>query len=39
MLGMESMKGGIFLDRESAAKRIREISDTYGLDVDPDSSD
>ncbi|MDX9955437.1 MAG: ABC transporter ATP-binding protein, partial [Anaerolineae bacterium] len=35
MLGMESIKNGLFLDREAAAKRIREISEHYGLDVDP----
>ncbi|HEY46574.1 MAG TPA: ABC transporter ATP-binding protein [Anaerolineae bacterium] len=36
MLGVESMKGGIFLDRESAAERIREISSRFGLQVDTD---
>jgi ABC-type uncharacterized transport system ATPase subunit len=35
MLGMESLKNGIVLDREEAAGRIREISKLYGLDVDP----
>jgi ABC-type uncharacterized transport system ATPase subunit len=34
MLGVESLNG-IFLDRASAARRVREISDNYGLDVDP----
>jgi ABC-type uncharacterized transport system ATPase subunit len=34
MLGVESLRG-IFLDRASAARRIREISENYGLDVDP----
>ncbi|HEY45044.1 MAG TPA: ABC transporter ATP-binding protein [Anaerolineae bacterium] len=37
MLGVESMKAGIFLDRETAAERIREISSRFGLQVDPDS--
>jgi len=37
MLGMESMKRAGFLDRETAANRIREISDRYGLEVDPDA--
>ncbi len=37
MLGNESTRNGIFLDREKVAKRIREISDQYGLDVDPNS--
>jgi len=37
MLGVESIKNGIFLDRTRAAARIREISDQYGLNVDPDA--
>jgi len=37
MLGNEAVRGGIFLDRESVAARIREISGQYGLDVDPDA--
>ncbi|MCD6286883.1 MAG: ABC transporter ATP-binding protein [Anaerolineae bacterium] len=37
MLGMESMKRAGFLDRETSANRIREISDRYGLEVDPDA--
>ena len=37
MLGMESLKYGLILDRESAAARIREISGLYGLEVDPDA--
>lgn len=37
MLGVESLRGGMFLDQASAAKRIREISDQYGLEVDPDA--
>ncbi|MDF1500448.1 MAG: ABC transporter ATP-binding protein [Anaerolineales bacterium] len=36
MLGEESLKFGDFLDRESAAKRIREISEQYHLEVEPD---
>ena len=35
MLGIESTKNGIFLDKEKVARRIREISDQYGLEVDP----
>ncbi|MBI3160229.1 MAG: ABC transporter ATP-binding protein [Chloroflexi bacterium] len=35
MLGEESMRGGLFLDRETAAGRIREISESYGLAVNP----
>ncbi|MDF1513142.1 MAG: ABC transporter ATP-binding protein [Anaerolineae bacterium] len=37
MLGMEPLKKGIVLDRDAAAARIREISDLYGLAVDPDA--
>lgn len=36
MLGNEIIKAGGILNREKAAKRIREISDLYKLDVDPD---
>ncbi|HSL46347.1 MAG TPA: ABC transporter ATP-binding protein [Anaerolineales bacterium] len=35
MLGVEPTKNGVFLDQEKVAKRIREISDQYGLEVDP----
>ena len=35
MLGVESIKNGIFLDRGSASQRIEEISSQFGLDVDP----
>ena len=37
MLGMESVKRAGFLDRTLAAERIREISDRYGLNVDPEA--
>jgi ABC-type uncharacterized transport system ATPase subunit len=37
MLGVESMRVGVFLDREEAAQRIREISSRFGLQVDPDA--
>ena len=37
MLGVEPTKNGIFLDKEKVAKRIREISDQYGLEVDPNA--
>jgi simple sugar transport system ATP-binding protein len=36
MLGMESIKNGLFLDRQDAAQRIRAISEQYGLQVDPE---
>jgi ABC-type uncharacterized transport system ATPase subunit len=35
MLGEESLKYGDFLDRETAAKRIQEISENYSLAVEP----
>jgi ABC-type uncharacterized transport system ATPase subunit len=37
MLGNESIRGGVFLDREDAAQRIRRISTQFGLEVDPDA--
>jgi len=35
MLGVESTKAGGFLDRNLATKRVEEISEEYGLKVDP----
>jgi simple sugar transport system ATP-binding protein len=37
MLGDELLRGGIFLDRQRAADRIRAISKQYGLEVDPEA--
>jgi simple sugar transport system ATP-binding protein len=37
MLGEETLKAGGFLDRKATADRIRQISEQYGLEVDPDS--
>lgn len=37
MLGVESVVHRLFLDRRSASARIREISTTYGLEVDPNA--
>jgi len=37
MLGVEPIKNRIFLDQAAVAARIREISDLYGLEVDPDA--
>lgn len=37
MLGVEEVRNGIFLDRKKAAQRVREISEQYGLEVDPDA--
>ena len=36
MLGYEDLKSGVILDRQAAAARIREISEQYRLEVDPD---
>ena len=36
MLGEETIHNGIFLDRKKAADRIREISDLYKLNINPD---
>jgi simple sugar transport system ATP-binding protein len=35
MLGEEMLRGGVFLDHRAAAARIRQISEQYGLAVDP----
>jgi simple sugar transport system ATP-binding protein len=37
MLGIESVRAGLLLDRDVAATRIREISSRFGLEVDPDA--
>jgi simple sugar transport system ATP-binding protein len=37
MLGDEPVQKGIFLNRKIVAQRIREISEKYGLHVDPDA--
>ncbi|MFH2103435.1 MAG: ABC transporter ATP-binding protein [Chloroflexota bacterium] len=37
MLGVETTRAGVFLDRAAVAKRIHEISEQYGLEVDPDA--
>src|SRR5689334_11259730 len=37
MLGVESLRGGVFLDRKAASDRIRQISEQYGLLVDPNT--
>ncbi len=36
MLGSETVKKGV-LDRRGVARRVRELSHQYGLDVDPDA--
>jgi simple sugar transport system ATP-binding protein len=37
MLGVEPTRNGIVLDRAKVAARIRDISEQYGLDVDPEA--
>ena len=37
MLGHESTKAGGFLDLNAARQRVREISERFGFDVDPDA--
>ena len=36
MLGVETTRAGVILDRKAVAKRIREISSRFGLLVEPD---
>jgi simple sugar transport system ATP-binding protein len=38
MLGGETTQAGVMLDKDAAARRIRELSTTYGLQVDPDAT-
>lgn len=37
VLGFEPKKGGIFFDLETARKKVREVSEQYGLNIDPDA--
>jgi simple sugar transport system ATP-binding protein len=37
MLGNETTRNRFFLDKRVVAMRIREISEQFGLDVDPDA--
>ena len=37
MLGDEQVRPGGFLDRVRARRRVREVAQRYGLDVDPDA--
>ncbi|HLO36580.1 MAG TPA: ABC transporter ATP-binding protein [Candidatus Deferrimicrobium sp.] len=36
LLGEETMANALFLDREEARKRIRELGARFGFDIDPD---
>lgn len=37
MLGVEALRGGIFLDQKTATAQIHQISESFGLGVDPDA--
>ena len=37
ILGMETVKNGFVLDQATAAERIRDLSQQYGLEVDPEA--
>jgi simple sugar transport system ATP-binding protein len=37
MLGQEAIRAGDFLDRKSAVARVRQISEQYNLQVDPEA--
>ncbi len=37
LLGAEIMSNPIFLDRKNANKRIRELGEQFGFDIDPDA--
>ena len=37
MLGHEQLKNGIFLDLSAARAKVREISDRFGFNIDPDA--
>ncbi len=36
LLGEEELRAGIFLDRKESRRRIRELGDRFGFDIDPD---
>ena len=37
VLGFEPVKAGVFFDLETARKKVREVSEQYGLNIDPDA--
>jgi ABC-type uncharacterized transport system ATPase subunit len=37
LLGEETMANPIFLDRKEASRRIRELGERFGFDIDPDA--
>ncbi len=38
LLGKEVMRGPVFLDKGEAARRIRELGDRFGFELDPDAT-
>ena len=36
LLGKEAMRGPVFLDRAEASRRIRELGERFGFELDPD---
>jgi len=38
MLGVETTRAGVFLDRQLTSQRIKEISDQFNLQVDPEAT-
>ncbi len=36
VLAVEPTQGGVFLDHRAAARRVRDLSRTFGLELDPD---
>jgi simple sugar transport system ATP-binding protein len=37
ILGQESIRAGLFIDRRDAARRVRELGKRFGFDIDPDA--
>jgi simple sugar transport system ATP-binding protein len=37
ILGQESIRGGLFIDRKEASRRVRELGRRFGFEVDPDA--
>jgi simple sugar transport system ATP-binding protein len=37
ILGEETMHAGLFVDRREAARRVRELGQRFGFDIDPDA--
>jgi simple sugar transport system ATP-binding protein len=37
ILGQESVTGGLFVDRKEARRRVQELGQRFGFDIDPDA--